>query len=290
MIVDLFSGADGWGEGLRMIGRTDAVGIEADEAACATARAAGHESICSDVRAVNPNQFLGVEGLIASPPCQPFSDNGKRGGLSDPRGVLVHEHLRFIRQLRPAWVACEQVRSVLPIWKDHAIELRLLGYTAWAGLVDAVSYGVPQRRTRAVLLARLDKQYPHLPAETHGPLRWVSQGRALGWDNPRDWYVNTGLDWKKGQPRESAQKIPGSQPSTTITTRSVGQWRVYPPGLPYRGLTEREASILQTFPADYPWQGTTQLARATQIGNAIPPLFAANLLRAVGAERIEAAA
>lgn len=132
--------------------------------------------------------------------------------------------------------------------------------------------------------------WAELPPETHKRTTWVSQGSALGWDNPAEWVVNTGLDWKKGQPRESAQKIPGTRPASTITTRSVGQWRVYPPGQDYRGLTEREAGILQTFPADYPWQGRTQLARATQIGNAIPPRLAAHIVANLTDTRIEAAA
>lgn len=291
MILDLFAGPGGWDEALRMIGRShNVVGVEIDGAACATAEAAGHIRVHGDVEKFHPRKLVTeeVEGVIASPPCQSFSENGKRGGEADPRGRLVHEAMRYVDALHPQWIAFEQVKTVLPIWREHVKALRKMGYSAWAGVIDAANYGVPQNRLRAVLVARRDGQWAELPPETHGRLRWVSQGAALGW--PSEWFVNTGLDWKKGQPRESAQKIPGSRPAATITTRSVGQWRVYTSPTEYRGLTEREAGALQTFPTDYPWRGATQLERATQIGNAIPPLFAAHILATLGVGELGAGA
>jgi len=72
------------------------------------------------------------------------------------------------------------------------------------------------------------------------------------------------------------------RPSTTLTTDP----RVFGPHAGSKGeshsidsvrITVREAAILQSFPADYPFQGT-KTAQFRQVGDAIPPRLAAHVL------------
>jgi DNA (cytosine-5)-methyltransferase 1 len=192
VIVDLFAGPGGWSEGLRMLGHSE-VGIEWDDAACATARAAGHERVQVDVAACEPREWEPVDGLIASPPCQAWSMAGKGGGrrdvehviacsmeiaagndtraehaakCEDPRSILVVEALRWAVMLRPRWIAFEQVPPVLRLWSLYGQLLEALGYGVWTGVLEAERYGVPQTRERAVLMAHRDRPVTP-PAPTH---------------------------------------------------------------------------------------------------------------------------
>lgn len=270
MIVDLFAGPGGWDEGLRLLGRTDVVGIEWDAAACATAEAAGHHRVQADVAALEPLPFvvgrqvcdlLGidvvdaiVEGLIASPPCQAWSMAGKRKGeldranchrladrmaagddsldwttWEDDRSPLVCQPIRWARELRPTWIALEEVPAVASLWEHFAIILRGWGYYVWTGDVLAADYGVPQTRTRRILIAHKERPVrPPAPTHTKNPegadlfggelLPWVSMAEALG-ISPA-----TGFRGERGAgliERSGHRPVtPATEPAPTITTKA----------------------------------------------------------------------
>lgn len=208
--VDLFAGPGGWDEGVRELGVLP-LGVELEGDACATRAAAGHATMQADVSTLDPLAFGEVDLLLASPPCPTFSAAGKgegraalpeliaaiRGGARAPaleqfeaRTRLVLEPLRFALALSPRWVAFEQVPGALEVWEWCADALRVEGYSVWTGTLNAADYGVPQTRTRALLLASLEGEaLPPPPTHAqHGAdtllgelAPWVTMADALGW-------------------------------------------------------------------------------------------------------------
>jgi DNA (cytosine-5)-methyltransferase 1 len=83
--IDLFAGPGGWDLAAQSLG-IEVLGIEWDQAACDTRRAAGLRTVQGDVRDFGPGTdffgayVLGVPGFIASPPCQTFSMAGNGDG------------------------------------------------------------------------------------------------------------------------------------------------------------------------------------------------------------------
>lgn len=337
--LDDFAGPGGWDEGARMVG-LKAVGIEWDAAACQTAVAAGHDRIRADVAAYPSEPFKGIPGYIASPPCQAWSLAGKRGGeldranchvladrmaqgddstdwtdWEDERSALVCQPVRRVRELRPEWIALEEVPQVVGLWQHFARIFRGWGYSTWVGVLCAADYGVAQERYRCILmgsrLAVAPPQPTHAEHAHGGDLfgsslsPWVTVHDALGWD-ARDVIRparGAGMTQRYGERPDH----PATEPAPTVISKARSWTRLRPSptivttrrsaagmvagrdlssGVP---VTVEEAGVLQSFPANYPWRGSRS-KRHEQVGNAVPPLLAAHVLAALTGAQMEVAA
>lgn len=222
--------------------------------------------------------------------------------------ALSLKPLEWALKHRPRWVCLEQVPGVVLLWGAVAGRLRAEGYSTWTGVLNAADYGVPQTRQRAILIASLDRHVTP-PEATHGRnpqptlfgdevLPWVTMADALGLDDEFA-YVSTNQDTGPGEDRHPYFRTI-DEPSPTIATNGNWAWvktrpsttvtgdsRVAPPGHHYGRqygpgtvkLTLDQALILQSFPPDYPIQGT-KTSSFRQVGNAWCPRAAAHVLAA----------
>lgn len=119
---------------------------------------------------IERSEQLGVDFLIATPPCQGMSLAGKMNP-HDHRNQLIYYAVNAIERLRPKYILLENVPQQLKtkvLFNEEMILIpeylkRTLGqhYTfAEQSLVSARDYGVPQMRKRnIILLSRKDVDY-----------------------------------------------------------------------------------------------------------------------------------
>ena len=109
-------------------------------------------------------------------PCQSFSVFGQRKGMDDPRGTLLWDYLRVIREVEPTCFIFENVAGLLTIddgkvFKQFLDELSKdadgnTTYKTSHYLLDTASFGVPQYRSRVIVFGTKDKEIS-CPIKTH---------------------------------------------------------------------------------------------------------------------------
>ena len=318
MITSLFAGPGGLDHAARLEGH-DSIGIEWDNNAVTTRRAAGLPTIHADVRRYGPADFPGGRTLAAGPPCQTFTVAGDGAGravlddilaavkrmgareavnpglLGDERTGLVLEPLRWILEALDAGrayqaVVLEQVQQVQQVWNAYAEVLRTEGYGVATGVVRTEQYGLPQTRRRAVLVARLGVPVS-LPEPTHRAYRrGIPQGQGdpqlKPWvsmkealDRPESFTVISNYG-TGGDPKNRGRRT-SAEPAFTVTGK-ISRFRIVDAeGDEQPRFTAGEAGLLQGFLADWPWSGNDI---GQQIGNACPVPLGAALIRAATAE------
>lgn len=162
IIIDLFSGVGGLSLGAARAGFKLQGAVEIDPRASATHAINFPKTahLTSDVAKLSGKELLsqvGVDsltygGLIGGPPCQGFSEIGRRSAV-DPRNNLVVEFFRLVAETKPAFFLAENVPGILDARNSATLERALAqvpkSYRALKPiLVKASDYGAPTRRTR----------------------------------------------------------------------------------------------------------------------------------------------
>lgn len=184
-VADLFCGTGGFSKGFEQTGEFDVVlGVDVREASTRTF-AANHPkalSICNDIHNVKVHGVADQLGLspgqidviVAGPPCQGFSSIRPHRSINedDPRNNLFEQLLVFVDFFKPRFVVFENVVGLLThkqgsIFQTIVSSFEAEGYAVEFGVLNAVHYGVPQRRERVILVGRRGDVKPQLPAPTH---------------------------------------------------------------------------------------------------------------------------
>ena len=153
--IDLFSGIGGFHIGLSKLGGKCVMASEIDDTAIETYtknfKIKPNGDICN-IQSKNIPQF---DILCAGFPCQSFSNVGQKGGLDDPRGALIYQVTRLLKDCQPKAFILENVKGLLTNNQGKTFEIiknKLIkcGYKVYWQVLEAKDYGLPQIRKRVL--------------------------------------------------------------------------------------------------------------------------------------------
>ncbi len=156
--IDLFAGIGGIRLGFESIGGECVFSSEWDESACLTYKANFGDQPYGDITKINSFDIPDFDILLAGFPCQPFSIIGdKEGFMHETQGTLFFEIERIIKDKQPIAFMLENVKNLtahdngrtFKVIYEHLISL---GYKVFYKVLNALDFGVPQKRERIIIV------------------------------------------------------------------------------------------------------------------------------------------
>ncbi|MEM7509828.1 MAG: DNA (cytosine-5-)-methyltransferase [Bacteroidota bacterium] len=300
--VDLFCGIGGLTHGLELEGLNVVAGYDIDES-CRYAYEANNRAsfILKNAKEIQPHEILSLytdrskKILVGCAPCQPFSALTNRQDIKDKKWDLLYYFSRLIKEVKPEIISMENVPTLKRFQKGKVFDnfvnkLEENGYYIHHSIVFCPDYGLPQNRSRLVLLASklgpitlinpthsqdnyktVRDVIAHLPpiedGEQHNHDRLHRSSKLSPLNKTRiqntpeggswkDWDEDLVLECHKKQSGKSYSDVYGrmkwDQPSPTMTTKctGLGNGRFGHPEQD-RAISLREAALFQTFPQYY---------------------------------------
>ena len=329
-VVDLFCGAGALSYGFLLEGFKIACGYDLD-GACRYPFEENNKSkfLRRDITEVAASEIAArftpglPRVLVGCAPCQPYSRYSR--GRSDPKWLLLSDFARLAVAVEPDMLTMENVPQLLwfdggKLFRKFERTLWRAGYTVRKKVLDCADFGVPQARSRLVVICSRHGE-PHLPEPTHTPDSYTTVGEAIGDLPPLEagcmdeadplHYASimaplnlrrirasrpggTWRDWPPELVAKCHQKSTGKQyhavygrmrwdqQAPTITTKFIGfgNGRFGHPEQD-RALSLREGALLQTFPRDYAFVRPGDRVYITRVGRMIGNAVPVRLARSV---------
>ena len=239
-----------------------------------------------DITKVNENDIPDHDILFAGFPCQPFSIIGQMQGFSDIRGTLFFDIARILKHKQPKAFVLENVKQLVGHDKGKTLKIILktlqdLGYNVRYAVLNALDYGLPQKRERVIIVGHKEPILYSFPSPIR-PFKPLSE--ILEKQVNKKHYASEYIAEKRKAKHKSAYKL------SIWHENKAGNICSYPyscalrAGASYnyllvngeRRLTPREMFRLQGFPDSYRIVANDSQARK-QAGNAVP----VNIVKAV---------
>jgi len=171
-VIDLFCGTGGLSLGSHRAGFRTALALDVDPILTSSFKTNFRKAalLLRDLSSVSDEDFratgLSPDGVVGGPPCQAFSEMGRRS-LTDPRRELVFQFFRSVKALKPKFFLFENVRG-LRFPQNYSLVEHGLAHLGdkWTVvgpvILDSEDFGAPTRRKRLFLFG-FDKSRMDVP-------------------------------------------------------------------------------------------------------------------------------
>ena len=160
--IDLFAGIGGIRLGFESVDGKCVFSSEFDEDACKTYEANFGERPFGDITKIAASDIPDFDILLGGFPCQAFSIIGKREGFANETcGTLFFDIERILKEKRPKAFMLENVRNLAAhdngnTFRVITAHLEALGYHVYSKVLNALDFGVPQKRERIIIAGFMD--------------------------------------------------------------------------------------------------------------------------------------
>ena len=264
--IDLFAGIGGIRLGFESAGGHCVFSSEFDKDACITYEANFGEQPSGDITQIATKEIPDFDILLGGFPCQAFSIIGKKEGFANETcGTLFFEIERILKEKMPPAFMLENVKNLVShdggkTFRVITAHLEALGYHVFSKVLNALDYGVPQKRERIFIVGFLDDVMFEFPEPVLESER-LSLSDILESDVDRKYYVRDRIRLSrlkrlknKNYPRPyiSHENMAGSiTPHPYSSALRAGASANYILINDERRPTEREMLRIQGFPDTY---------------------------------------
>ena len=240
---------------------------------------------------IDINNLPDSDIVVGGFPCQSFSTVNPNKNPFDERGQLYKKMAEILRIKKPKAFIAENVKGMMTlkkgtIFKSILKEFSKSGYNINYKLINATSFGVPQKRERVFIVGiRKDLEIDfEFPEETHDLTTTNKLGAVIDSLEPEDekyYFSKRAVEGMKKAKNNMKRGLYQSldEPCLTITSHlakvSLNSrdpvLLVNPEKELYRRFSPREAARIQSFPDNFEFPVSEHQAYR-QIGNAIAPV------------------
>ncbi|RAP50211.1 MAG: DNA (cytosine-5-)-methyltransferase [Methanosphaera sp. rholeuAM74] len=308
-VINLYAGAGGLALGFEMAGLEHELLVDNDRDSISTLKRNRPQwnAVYKDIQDVDYTGYH-PDIVVAGLRCETFTHTSREVCIEDTKQTQFYEYIRCLQQTKPKICMIENIQGLLHDDRGRTINTILeilsdeLGYRTQYRILNAVNYGVAQKRKRVFIVGTkkgIKFKYPQKNRKQivlRDVLKDVPPSDAVQYSDEKKRVleqVPPGGCWvdlpeevqieylsrsrkTKGGKRGTARRLSWDEPCLTLTTQPSRKLmeRCHPDEV--RPLTVREYARIQSFPDSWQFCGSTT-SKYKQIGKAVPVKLAYKL-------------